>query len=91
METTLISADELKDMSISQIAGVIRRDWSKQGKGVNYAAKPYLEAMFSLNSIEDNYICDSGHSIVAYFLGNAATYKGEQAKLVKAELKRRLK
>lgn len=91
MEATIISADDLKGMSISQIAGVIRRDWSKQGKGVNYAAKPYLDAMFSLNSIEDNYGYDSGTSIVLYFLSNATSYRGEQAKLVKAELKRRLK
>lgn len=69
------------------IAREIRSDWSKQGKGVNYAAKPYLEAMFGLDKITDNYICDSGKSVVLYFLANAQTWKGETAKRIKAELK----
>ena len=37
---------------IKQIALEINFDWEK----VNYAAKPYLEAMFDLNDINDNYI-----------------------------------
>ena len=66
-----------------QIAAEIRRDWKK----VNYAAKPYLDAMGSLTSIKDNYFMDSGKSIVLYFLSNAASWRGEVAKRVKAELK----
>lgn len=89
LEATIISADELKGMSLNQLASVIKKDWSKQGKGVNFAAKPYLDAMFSLNTVNDNYGLDSGKSIVLYFLSNASTYRGDQAKLVKAELKRR--
>jgi len=38
-------SERLGEMSISEIAREIRKDWSQQGKGVNYAAKPYLEAM----------------------------------------------
>lgn len=67
-----------------EIAREIRKDW---GAKVNYAAKPYLEAMGSLDSIEDNYINDSGRSVVLYFLSNASTWRGEVAKRVKAELK----
>ena len=66
-----------------EIAAEIRRDWKK----VNYAAKPYLDAMGSLTSIKDNYFMDSGKSIVLYFLSNAASRRGEVAKRVKAELK----
>jgi hypothetical protein len=66
-----------------EIAAEIRRDWKK----VNYAAKPYLDAMGSLTSIKDNYFMDSGKSIVLYFLSNAASWRGEVAKRVKAELK----
>lgn len=66
-----------------EIADEIRRDWKK----VNYAAKPYLDAMGSLTSIKDNYFMDSGKSIVLYFLSNAASWRGEVAKRVKAELK----
>ena len=73
--------------SISMIATEISKDW----KNVNFAAKPYLEAMFSLDAITDKYIMDSGKSIVAYFLSNASTWKGETAKRIKKELKGMLK
>ena len=77
--------------SISDLASIISRDWRKQGKGVNFAAKPYLDAMFSMDFINDNYGQDSGKSIVTYFLGNATAWKGDVAKTVKLELKKRLK
>jgi len=67
---------------IYTIAREIYADWTK----VNYAAAPYLEAMLSLDSIEDPYMFDSGRSVVAYFLSNAATWRGETARRVKAEL-----
>jgi hypothetical protein len=72
-----------------EIATEIRRDWkNKDGKpNVNYAAKPYLDALEDLDKITDNYIYDSGKSIVLYFLANATSWKGETAKRVKAELK----
>ena len=69
--------------SIRSIALDIRREWAK----VNYAAKPYLEAMLELNSINDKYYNDSAKSIVLYFLSNAASFRGERAKVLKAELK----
>lgn len=65
------------------IASEIRKDWKK----VYFGAVPYLDAMSSLDSIEDNYIMDSGKSIVLYFLSNASTWRGETARRVKAELK----
>ena len=66
-----------------QIANEIRKDWTK----VYFGAVPYLDAMSTLDSIEDNYIMDSGKSIVLYFLSNASTWRGETAKRIKAELK----
>lgn len=75
-------------MHLGEIARDIRRDW---GSKVNFAAKPYLEAMQSLDSISDQYGADSGRSIVAYFLSNASSWKGETAKAVKKELNKRLK
>jgi hypothetical protein len=47
--------------------------------------------MFTMNSVNDNYGMDSGKSIILYFLSNANTWKGEIAKAIKAELKRRVK
>jgi len=73
--------------SISQIAGEISRDW----KNVNYAAKPYLQAMFSMDKITDTYGMDSGRGIVVRFLSNASQWRGETAKDIKTELKKMLK
>jgi hypothetical protein len=69
--------------SLSEIAHEIRNDW----KNVYFGAKPYLDAMATLNTIDDNYGWDSGKMIVLYFLGNASTWRGETAKRIKAELK----
>lgn len=66
------------------IADEIRRDW---GSKVNYAAKPYLDAMRNLDAVTDTYGLDSAASIVIYFLSNATTWRGQTAKSVKAELK----
>jgi hypothetical protein len=70
-----------------EIASEIRKDW----KNVSPYAAPYLNAMSCLNSITDNYILESGRSIVSYFLANAGSWRGETAKRIKAELKAMLK
>jgi hypothetical protein len=67
-----------------EIANEIRKDW---GAKVNFAARPYLDAMATLTSVSDNYGWDSGDMIVRYFLSNASTWRGETAKRIKAELK----
>jgi hypothetical protein len=69
--------------SLSVIARDIRADWQP----VNYAAKPYLDAMATLDNINDKYIHDSGRSIVLYFLANASSWRGEKARAIKSELK----
>ena len=66
---------------------VIARDIYQAWPKVNYAAKPYLEAMRDLSSINDRYGYDDARSIVLYFLSNAASFRGDQAKLLKLELK----
>lgn len=69
------------------IAAEIRRNW----KTVSPYADPYLQAMGTLNSIEDNYGFDSAYSIVSYFLANAGSWRGEVARSIKAELKAMLR
>jgi hypothetical protein len=76
----------VSEMTLYELAALVRRDWRK----VNYAAEPYLAAMESLSSIDDAYFQDSGRSVVAYFLNNATTWRGDTAREVKAELRRRL-
>lgn len=72
---------------LSEIAREINRVWPKP----YFGAVPYIGAMASLGSIRDNYGLDSGQSIVAYFLGNAHTWRGADARRIKAELKEVLK
>jgi len=73
--------------SIAAIAREIRADW----RPVNFAAAPYLDAMADLDAITDDYGADTGVMIVAYFLSNASSWRGETARRVKAELKSALK
>lgn len=61
---------------INTIALDISKDW----KNISYSAKPYLEAMHGLNTVDDTYGYDNGASIVRYFLANASQWKGENAK-----------
>lgn len=65
----------------------IAKDIEKEWKNVNYAARPYLDAMKELTSIEDSFGFDSGQSIVAYFLSNASSFRGPRARELKDELR----
>jgi len=65
------------------IAREIRMDWKKP----YFGAVPYLDAMSELESIADKYYDDSARSVVMYFLANASTWRGDNAKRIKAELK----
>jgi len=79
--------------ALHQIARDIKRDWRKVDKNgysvsnVWFGAVPYLDAMATLQSIDDTYGCDDARSIVNYFLANASTWRGPMAKAIKAELK----
>jgi hypothetical protein len=77
--------NQLPTMQLNEIGQTIRQNWPK----VYFGAVPYLDAICFLSSIDQNYMADSGKSIVIYFLSNATTWRGEVARLVKAELKKR--
>lgn len=66
-----------------EIAREINTDW----RPMYFGARPYADAMGSLNKISDVYGCDSAKSIVLYFLSNASTWRGETARRIKKELK----
>ena len=73
----------MQNRPIHEIASDIRTNWPQ----VNYAAAPYLAAMRDLNAISDKYSYDTGASVVRYFLCNASSWRGPEAKRIKAELK----
>lgn len=70
-----------------EIAADIQKTWPKP----YFGAVPYLDAMGSLDKIGDNYFADTAASIVMYFLSNATTWRGDDARRIKAELKAMLK
>ena len=79
-----MATKKIQNRPLHAIARDIRKDW---GSKVYFGAKPYLDAMACLNSINDNYGWDSADNIVRYFLANASTWRGETAKAIKKELK----
>lgn len=68
---------------IYEIAKDIEAAWPN----VNYAARPYLDALKKLSSPFDIFIAEDAHSIALYFLANASGFRGPQARALKAELK----
>ena len=72
---------------ISAIAIEIAANW----KNVYFGAEPYLNAMFSLESITDMYGMDTADSVIRCFLSNATYWRGDTARRIKAELKMMLK
>ena len=68
---------------IYQIAEDIVKDW----KNPHYSAMPYLVVMRRIRTPEEQYMRETGRSIVEYFLENSKSYTGPSAKKLKQELK----
>jgi len=77
----------VKVRSLSQIGWEICRLWKKP----YFGAVPYIEALKQLDNVHDSYGDERGSSMVNYFLANAGSWKGDDAKRIKAELKEALK
>ena len=74
---------------IREIARDIHFTWvDKNGSPAKarWCAKPYLDAMFTLKTMDENYGLDTAVSVVLYFLANAAQFKGPDARRLKTEL-----
>jgi hypothetical protein len=65
----------------------------REGRGKSWYAyaKPYVEALYSLETANDNYYADTGRSIVSYALANLGQWRGDEAREVKSLLKLHLK
>lgn len=72
-----------------EIAQEIRFEWGNSS--VDRAARPYLDAMQELETIEDKYYANDARTVVSYFLANAGGWRGDAARRIKAELKELLK
>lgn len=85
--TDTLAPEVLKAKHVNDLAEMVENDW---GPKVNFAARPYLDAMRGMRGIDSTFGLDSGRTVVAYFLSNATGWRGPVAKAVKKELKRRL-
>lgn len=75
------SSNQTRPLNV--IAEEIVSTWPK----VYFGAVPYLEAMLVLDRITGSFGGDSAEDIVIYFLSNAKTWRGDDARRIKAELK----
>ncbi len=73
--------------SIYAIADDIRSNWPNP----YFGAVPYLKAMLTLSTMKDRYYGDSAQDVIIYFLANAHTFRGEDARRLKIELNALLK
>lgn len=80
-------AKAAKPRPIFRIANEILEHWPKPF----HAAIPYIKAMRDLTKITDHYGCESASTIIVYFLANSSTFRGEQARRLKDELRAMLK
>lgn len=77
-----------KKRTFQQIAKDIKSTWLN----VYFGAVPYLEALLTLNTTDPNalYGIETAGDITRYFLANAQTFRGADARRLKAELKQML-
>jgi hypothetical protein len=83
MRSKYLAERDMSHRPLYVIAGEIRATWPKP----YFGAVPYISAMSSLTRMTDAYGMDSADSIVRYFLVNAKTWRGDDARRIKAELK----
>ena len=71
--------------TFAEIAREIRAVW----KNPYFGAVPYIEAMSHIRTNDPNepYLFEDARTIILYFLSNAATWRGDDARRIKAELK----
>ena len=75
--------------TFSEVAREIRAKWSKP----YFGAVPYLDALEQVNSSDKNapYMFEQVKDIVPYLLCNMTTFRGADARRLKAELKEMIK
>ena len=75
--------------TFAEIAREVKQIW----KNVYFGAVPYLQAMLTIESSDKHapYLYEDAETIVLYFLANAQTWRGEDTRRIKAELKSMIK
>ena len=92
MTLTTATATDLRSATETEIVDLIRTDW----RTMSASSRAYYDAMLDQNALGLSWVTDAyyadGRGEIAYrFLGDATSWRGETARAVKAEMKRRLK
>ena len=86
-----LTPEDVAAMNDAELVRLVRRDWTDPWFG----AVPHLHAMEAVTAanpetgLRDAFGLDPAGAAGAYFIGNAAQWKGETARVVKKELKTR--
>lgn len=70
--------------TVAEIGEEIRRTW----RNPYFGAVPYIGALCAIETLDAPYGYDDPRGIVRYFLANASTFRGPDAKRLRAELKK---
>ncbi len=83
------NTNKQKQRTFAEIAYEIYELW----ENIYFGAKPYLRAMSCITSSDKKapYMFETAEDIVLYFLANAQTWRGKDARRIKAELKSMIK
>lgn len=71
-----------RDLALDIVA-----DYNRNGKPVYWSAKPYVDAMLSLDSWDESFYSDDALTCAVYAFSNLSTWRGEEARAIKAEWK----
>lgn len=84
----VIKPESLANLPVSGIARMIKADHAQQGKEINYAAAPYVNAMLGMTTAKDAVGADDGEGVILRALCNLGSWRGENARTIKAHLKK---
>lgn len=76
-------------MKTKRTFAVIAREIKQLWRKPYFGAVPYLDALSQIHSTEKDapYLFETAGDIVPYLLANMSTFRGEDAKRIKSELK----
>lgn len=81
----MIMPADKQQRPLYEIAQEIKED--VESRAFWWKAKPYVEAMLSLDKITDVYMFEPADMVVRYALGNLMGWRGDKAKAIKDELR----
>ena len=87
----LVSETIKRKLSEERTPSEVALDIQKNWKNMSPHARPYVQAMRQLYSVDDMYGYEDGRGIINRFLANASTWRGDTARSIKKELKQMLK